>query len=147
MDLATCISEAASAAFKRECETNTCNIKIYMCGGKYKYTLMITPMAKHIIIRYNRVAKECIIYKIPREDKESYEDVVDTFVTLLNDDCDNALADDIQYNGYWPDMDENHEYNSLVIERKNEKVFTVEFKRENFDQILKLHMRSMRFLN
>lgn len=141
MDLASYIAEAAVDTFKKECETNTCDV-IFKMHNRYSYTISVVPMAKHIIIRYKTLE-----YKISREDTLSYDDIVNFLVEAIEDDIEVSLNCDIEWNGYWPDHDEEYHINNIVVKRHGENVFSIDFKRDKFESVLKFHLKCLRNLN
>ena len=77
MDLAEMISKSAVETFKEECLSNTCDICIKL-HRRYDYIVSITPMAKHILIKYKTLE-----YKISREDALSYNEIVEFLVNIV----------------------------------------------------------------
>ena len=141
MDLASMIAEASVEAFKTECIRNTCSIRINL-HSRYNYDVSITPMNSHILVRYKTLE-----YKIPRADKDSYNEVVDFLSEAIDSDCDNTVNSDIEFNGLWPDNEEFWDQNTIRVHRNDEQVFEMVFNREKLVPVLKNYMQTLRMLN
>lgn len=136
------IAEASATAFKKECDENTCTVYFTM-HGRYDYQLLVTPMTSHILIKYKTME-----YKILRHDKEAYESTVAFLSEVISSEVDVYLNDDIEYNGYCPDHDENFNVNILKVARHGKQVFCIPaFKKEDMAETLKFYMKSLRYLN
>jgi len=141
MDLAVLISEAASQAYKKDCTEKTCDVDI-LFHGRYKYKISITPMSKHILIKYKTIE-----YKVARDDKATFEEVVSFISDIIDNDANTTLNEDIEYNGYWPDDDENYDINTITLKSQNADVFSRSFMRDKFDVIIKNSLKCMLCLN
>jgi len=141
MDLALTIVEASTETFKKECLTNTCNVDITI-HDRYNYNIIIIPMEKHILIKYKTLE-----YRVARDDKKSYDDILNFLIEAIDDDIYTSLNLDIEYHGYWPDHDENFYINSIIIKRHDEKVFNFNFKRDKLKEVMQLYLGCMINLN
>lgn len=110
MDLANLIVDSASETFKNECISNLVNVTITF-HNRYKYVISIVPMSKHVILKYKTLE-----YKILRDDKSSYEEVIDYLLNAIDYDADESLNWEIEWGGYWPDHDEDYCKNNLKIQ-------------------------------
>ncbi len=140
MDLATLIVDSATETFKQECISNISNVTITV-HNRYKYVISIIPMSKHVIIKYKTLE-----YKVSKDDKSSYNEIIDYLLNAIDDDVYTSLNWEIEWADYWPDHDEDYCKNSLKIERKEEMVFGVEFKRDKLKSVSKMHLKCMRLL-
>lgn len=141
MDLANMIADVSVEMFKEKCDKNICVISLNL-HNRYKYEITVTPMANHVLLKYKTLE-----YKVPRIDKNAYEDTIDFLVHALDDDCCVSMNQDIEFNSYWPENDEDHYYCSIRMIRHGEQVFHSEFKRENMQKEVKRYMRTLRLIN
>lgn len=141
MDLAEMIADISVGKFKEECDKNVCVVNINL-HNRYRYEITVTPMATHVLIKYMTLS-----YKIPRTDKDAYLDTIDFLVEALDEECYSAMNEDIEFNGYWPESDEEHYFCSLRVKRHDKQVFYSEFKRDNMQKEVKRYMRTLRLLN
>lgn len=141
MDLANMIADVSVEKFKEECDKNVCTVSINL-HNRYKYTVTVTPMASNVVLSYKTLQ-----YKVPRSDKDAYADTIDFLVDAIDDNCSNVMNEDIEFNGYWPESDDEHYYCSLSMTRHGEHVFYSEFRRENMQKEVKRYMRTLRLMN
>ena len=138
MDLATDIVDTAALAFKEECEEKKCEIVITL-RGRYTYIIYITPMNKHVLIKYKTLE-----YKIAKDNKEDYDTTVDFLQLAIIDDVEMSIKDEIEYSNYCPDHDDEFKTNILSIKRRDTKLFYMHFNFECFGDILKTYLKTLR---
>lgn len=100
MDLAHMIAESAAENFKKECESNVCEVKIN-AHCRYNYSIFITPMANHILVKYKTME-----YKVPKDNAGAYENVVSFLAEAISDEVAMTMDHEIEFKGYWPHHDE-----------------------------------------
>jgi len=131
MDIASCIVDSS---------INTCEITILL-HNRYKYVISIEPTKKYILLQFKTLE-----YKVKREDKDTYEDILDYLLQSIDDDAKTILNWDIEWINYLPDNDINSHKNTLELKRFDESIFKIQFKRDELKPICKMHLKYLRLI-
>lgn len=139
MDLARMILDVSKEQYQKECVEEACDIDICL-NDRYKYSIKIVPLKSQLLICYKTIK-----FKIDRADKASYEELIEFLIQEIKDNRDHTLGSDIEYDGYWPDHDENFSHNTIEVSKKDNRVFWQEFiDEEHLNKHLSKYLKSLR---
>lgn len=138
MDLARMIVDVSAEVYKKECKDSICSVDVCF-NNRYKYSLSVIPMASHVLIEYKTIR-----FKVERSDKKEYDELISFLAKEIKIDRFDSLNSEIEFDGYWPDNDENFGCNSIKVSRAGEKVFFQEFEEDHFEKVLKPYLSSLR---
>lgn len=143
MDLAQQIVAAARKEFEQDCNKQSCDIIVNVLYNCYNYTVRVVPLPDHLLVRH-----KSIVYKVPRTDRDGFEDVMGFLLQAIKDEIACRTAqDELDVDGVdFDDFVDEHRH-KVTIMRHGSTVFQAGFQwYKNLDETFRRYTKTLRYL-